>query len=342
MNKPYTIKQNTFVLLWLSLTFWTLAVSHAQQDAYFSLYNYHMNMFNPAVSGVENAPFINTTIRSQWYGVEDAPETQVFSYATPTRGGRVGLGLNVINDKTFVEKQTQIFASFSYRLQMNTKTDLYLGLQAGANAYRVNAAGLDVTGENRSDPNLIDHSQLNPNIGVGLYLKHPKYYLSLSAPKLLNSARFRDQQGLTTSASDRVHIYAAYGRRLKLGQRWTLIPSAIYRHVANAPSLWTVNLAAQLNNDIDFGVEYNINSGFGGTLMLGSGRTMAIGYAYSGSSYRQIQSVSPRGTHEFLLKIKLGKERIEPQQKGENSTIDQAIEEARIGTRNKERNNRRS
>lgn len=108
----------------------------SQQDPHVSLYRYHMNMINPAVSGIKNAPFLNMSFRSQWQGFEGAPETQIISFGTPTKGERVGLGLNVIHDKTFVEEQTLIFGSFSYRLPLNEELDLFLGIQAGTNGYR--------------------------------------------------------------------------------------------------------------------------------------------------------------------------------------------------------------
>ena len=80
------------------LTFLVAFLVHAQQDPHVSLYRYHMNMINPAVSGIKEASFLNMSLRSQWQGVQGAPETQVVSFGTPTRSERVGLGINVIHD----------------------------------------------------------------------------------------------------------------------------------------------------------------------------------------------------------------------------------------------------
>jgi len=300
----------------------------AQQDPHFSLYRFHANMFNPAVTGIKEVPMVNLSFRSQWQGFTGAPETQVVSFGTPTQGERVGLGFNVVNDQTFIENQTLIFGSFSYRLQMNGRSNLFLGLQAGTNSYSVNARGLDVYGlENGVDPFLLDTSKFYPNIGVGAYLQHEKYYLSLSAPKILKTQRFKEQNGLVTSAADLVHIYASAGYYIPLNQQWEFVPSTLVRYVNFAPFLITANASFSYKRVIDFGVEYNFKSGMGATLMVEAGNTFSFGYAYITSLHAQLNPFS-KGTHEVVMLIKLGSI------KGARSTGGQSdIREQKIGTK---------
>ena len=78
-------------------------VSFAQQDSNLSLYRYHLNTVNPAVSGTQEVPCFNTSFRSQWSGIEGAPEIQAFSYETPTDDERVGLGINIINETVLLK-----------------------------------------------------------------------------------------------------------------------------------------------------------------------------------------------------------------------------------------------
>ena len=253
-------------LLKTTLVFILCSSLWSQQDPHISLYRYHMNMINPAVSGIKSFASLNMSFRSQWQGFEDSPETQIVSFGTPTRGERVGLGINIIHDKTFVEEQTLIFGSFSYRLPLNEDLDLFLGLQAGTNGYSVSAQDLNVYGlsEGQVDPNLINFSRFNPNVGVGAYLRHEKYFLSLSAPKILATKRFKEQNGLFTSATDRIHYYLSGGSYLRINNQWEFIPSVLARYVNAAPFLITANMSLSYKRAIDFGIEYNFGSGIGG------------------------------------------------------------------------------
>lgn len=345
MNKNYLFFFIVFGLFYSTL--W------AQQDPHFSLYRFHSNMFNPAVSGIKETPLLNMGFRSQWQGFQGAPETQVISFGTPTKGERVGLGFNVVNDKTFVENQTLIFGSFSYRLQLNDDTNLFLGLQAGTNNYTVNARNLDVYGipNNLPDPNLLNFSRFNPNIGIGAYLSHSNYYVSLSAPKILKTQRFKEVNGLVTSASDRVHVYASAGTYIPLNQQWEFIPSTLLRYVNFAPFLITANASFSYKRMIDFGIEYNFKSGMGGTIMVDTGNTFSFGYAYVTSLHSQINQFS-KGTHEIAMRIRIGNrnqrivgeptQELYPLRSTKDGPQKPDSKEKKIGTKNNESKNSKS
>ena len=319
------MKQHFYFNLFLAIVF--CVGLQAQQDPHISLYRFHLNMFNPAVVGSQERPTVGMTFRSQWQGFEGAPETQVVSFATPTRGERVGLGFHVINDRTFVERQTQVFNSFSYRLPLNDTWTLFLGLQAGFNAYRVNAAGLTLYGRDKNDPNLIDYSHLNPNVGVGAYLKHDNFYLSLSAPRVLNSKRLKDTEGLVTTAADRVQFYGSAAVRIPLTRRWDFVPSFLARYVQYAPLLNTVNASFSYDKTIDFGVEYNFQSGMGATLMVDTFKTFSIGYAYVTSMHTELNQFS-NGNHEVAIRIYLNGKK-ESEKTDEVKNLDETEKPAR-------------
>ena len=295
-------KKQIIVLIFLFL----LTHLRSQQNSHFSLYRQHFNMLNPAFTGTEGGSIINMTFRSQWSGIKDSPETQVISFGTPTAGNRMGIGFSVINDKTFVEKQIQSFINFSYRLQLSNKLDLYLGIQSGGNFYSVNSSNLNVYGDSEiTDQRLfLNYSRINPNIGVGIYFKHENFYFSLSAPKILNSERFKRTEGITSTPTDRVHTYTTAGVFIPLNEQWEFIPSFLLSYVKAAPMLLTLNATISYNKKIEFGTEYNFQSGLGGIIMINTGKTFSFGYAYITSMQKEINTFST-GTHEALLKIKI-------------------------------------
>ena len=106
-----------FLLLILSgLTF-------GQQESYYSLYRYNMNVINPAFAGADASNMLSFTSRSQWASVEDAPNTLALAFSS-ARKNNVGLGISLVSDKVFIEQQTFAYIDFSYKLQMSGESAL--------------------------------------------------------------------------------------------------------------------------------------------------------------------------------------------------------------------------
>ena len=114
----------------------------AQQETAYSFYRQHMSVVNPAYAGVDSITVVSSTLRKQWTGIANAPETQAISFGT-SLGKKVGFGMTVINDQTFIEKQTFVSLDFSYKLKMSETADLYCGIKAGGSSYNVNSLGLE-------------------------------------------------------------------------------------------------------------------------------------------------------------------------------------------------------
>jgi type IX secretion system PorP/SprF family membrane protein len=310
----------------------------AQQDPHFTMYRNHMTMFNPDLTGINGNSLLNLSYKSQWVSIDGAPETQVISFGTPMGEERAGIGFNVINDKTFVEDQTAFFINFSYKLSLSDKTDLYLGIQGGGNAFRVNASRLKTYSDDllNQDPNLIDHSQFNPNVGVGIYLVSEKVFLSLSAPKILNTKRFVEKEGFYTSATDRVHSYISAGRHFSMSDDWTFTPYFLTRFVNGAPIFSSINTAWKKTDQFELGLEYNLKSSLGANMIF-EFNNMGLGYAYTRSIHKKINQYSV-GSHELLLRISFGsnKNGIDDLEKIDNDRGENGVE---IGTTNMKNNN---
>ncbi len=179
--------KNNSIYLILFLVFFS-GTTLAQQDPSYIFYRYSMNYVNPAHAGAEARTEFGANIRSQWSGVVGAPETQSF-LASTYFGKNVGLGVSIINDKTFIESQTSLAIDFSYKVQWNNYTNIYFGLKASGNSYNANTDGLTTFGIG-SDPSLMDiDGRVTPNVGVGVYFQSRKLSLSFSVPKILKPKR---------------------------------------------------------------------------------------------------------------------------------------------------------
>ena len=238
----------------------------AQQESTIGFYQNHLNLVNPAYNSVDGKTYFKAGVRSQWSGVGEAPETQMFSFMTPVHD-KIGLGISVVNDQIFIEKQTFVSVDFSYKVQLNESHALYMGVKAGANNYRVNTAGLN-TYNIVQDPSLGDISQLNPNVGVGFYLQHENYFVTLSTPRLLNTERAKNEDGFATVATDRVHYYLGAGYDFGLGESFSLQPTFLMRYVDGAPVSTDITAKAVYQEKYQLGVNYRTDNSLGALVQL--------------------------------------------------------------------------
>jgi type IX secretion system PorP/SprF family membrane protein len=276
----------------------------AQQEPSMTLYRYHMNVINPAVVGVNGESWINATLRRQWTDIPDAPETAAVSLGLPM-GNKLGMGLSVIQDKMFVEKQTGVFVDFSYRVQLSEASNLYFGLKAGGTNFSINASGLE-TYNVMMDPSLSDISQFNPNIGVGAYFTAMQFYFSLSSPRLLTADSAGDQDGTATVMASRAHVYASSGYDFQLSDHVVLSPSFLMRYVKGAPVSMDLFSTLTFFDAFSVGGSYRTDQAYAGVLALKVAQRFTIGYAYE-SALRGNLASSTGHTHELVLRYVLSK-----------------------------------
>ncbi|MGE6353791.1 PorP/SprF family type IX secretion system membrane protein [Flavobacterium sp. NPDC079362] len=274
----------------------------AQQESLFTTYRYHMNVVNPAYAGVDGETVLMSTIRQQWTGIKDAPQTQAVSFGTSV-GNHLGLGVSMVYDKTFIEKQTQLGIDFSYKIQVGALTDLYLGIKAGGNFYNVNTSGLE-TYSPQSDPSLITINHFNPNVGIGALLKNDKFFVSLSVPRMLNTERAKNKDGYTSVATDRAHVYLSSGYDYDFNTATELVlkPSFMMRYVNGSPLSVDVNLMLQIEKFLEIGASYRVDNAYAAIAGLTISDHLTIGYAYETSTGKVMASA--KQSNEFFLRFK--------------------------------------
>lgn len=271
----------------------------AQQESIFAFYKYQMNIVNPAYVGVDGKTIISTGVREQWTGIENAPETQTLAFGT-SLGKNTGLGISIVADNTFIEKQTFLGVDFSYKLKVSENTNVYLGIKGGGNFYNVNTAGLK-TYNVVSDPSLNSISSFNPNVGVGGLVKYKDLFVSLSVPRMLNTERAKNNDGYASVATDKPHFYLSSGYDIHFDDtnRYTLKPSFFLRYVNAAPLSMDFNTMFNFNDVIEIGGTYRTDNTFAGLFNIKINKRLTLGYANETSSKTEL--VKAKNTSEFIL-----------------------------------------
>ena len=294
--KKTIFKILSFIILSLCQTM------YSQRDNNFALYKYHMHIFNPAFTGTQGGTYVNTTYRRQLSGLENGPQIQALSLGIPSREKRMSYGLLFLNDKTFIEQQIRFNVLFSYKLELDTNWNLRLGLNAGGENFGVNFSelkNLEISGDSK----LENYSRFNPNFGFGFYLSSERYFFAMSIPKILETKLFKDQDGISTNATDRFHLYTSAGLKLPIKGNWSWVAYALARYVKAAPwSIVTNGGVAYKNIELSFG--YQWDASYSVALMIKDFKFMSFGYSYQLPSSAALSSITG-GNHEVLVKIRL-------------------------------------
>ncbi|WP_419213601.1 type IX secretion system membrane protein PorP/SprF [Maribacter sp. X9] len=275
--------------------------AYAQQDPNFTFYRYNMNIYNPAYAGSADAAELTLGIRSQWANVQGAPESQSAIFGMPV-GKNVGLGISILNDRTFIEQQTWLAVDVSYRVQLNENTDLYFGIKGSANSYDANTQGLITYGVGQ-DGSLMDYkSRFTPNVGAGAYLKGLNYFISLSAPKLLTPERLKERNGNAFISNERRHAYLSGGYDFVLSKSIDLKTMAMVRYERSSPMSVELTGILDFGQRFELGTSYRYDESISGLFLFNISNGFKIGYAYETALQNQINGMD-NATHELFMRI---------------------------------------
>ena len=258
------IKTITLTILGFLLT---LHTADAQQDPIYSQYNFNSLALNPAYAGTKDVMSLMFITRQQWVGFDGAPSTNYLMGHTPIGDTNVGIGLNLINDKTGPVTQTGGYMDYSYRIRTSANTWISLGLKIGMNHIQSDLSRLQTYNPN-PDPAQMDKidSRNLFNIGTGIYFYSEKFYLGVSAPKLIQNKLASTIEGTQLQGKEVRHFYAMGGLVFDVAPTVKLKPSLLFRMHQGAGPATDINVNALWNERLWTGVMYRISDSFGANL----------------------------------------------------------------------------
>ncbi|RYC50461.1 type IX secretion system membrane protein PorP/SprF [Flagellimonas olearia] len=292
---------NKLQILLAAMAF-TVTVS-AQQDPNYTFYQYNMNIYNPAFAGSSEAAEFSLGIRSQWAGIEGAPESQSAIFGMPM-GKNLGLGASILNDRTFIEQQTWVAIDISYFIQLDEDHRLYFGIKGSANSYDANTDGLITYGVGQDGALMNYESRFTPNVGAGAYLKHDRYFVSLSSPKLLTPDRLQERDGNAYLGADRMHAYLSGGYSFFLGKTLDLKTMGMFRYVDASPISLEVTGILDFGERFEFGASYRHDESISGLVLFNVSNGFNLGYAYETSIQNSIDGLD-NNTHELFMRLRM-------------------------------------
>jgi type IX secretion system PorP/SprF family membrane protein len=246
------------------------AVVYAQQDPQYSQFMYNKLGLNPAYAGSGEAACISAIYRTQWIGIDGAPQTMLANFHMPLQNNRVGIGGAIWRNTIGISETLNAEAAYAYRMRLGSG-HLALGVMASVRLMRVEFNRTQpVQQGDQSIPGAF-RSKYIPNFGVGAYYQTPRFYLGLSLPRVLeNSIDFSDEE-VTISREVR-HFYVMGGVLLDLNENTKLQPQVLLKYVPGAPFDADANLNLIILNRYTVGLSYRI----GGSKVNGAGESVDV------------------------------------------------------------------
>ncbi len=224
-------------------------IGFAQNDALFTHFMYHTNLYNPATAGNSDGITVGLLARQQWVGFEEAPSTQLlnaYGYIPKLRGG---VGLTVVNDMLGKQRTTSVRLGYAYRQRVGDRMYISAGLNFGiANNY---VKGSELRYQQTGDQSqlMVGDGQVKPDIGLGVEFSGKGLTVGVSFTHLQQSIGNSDVWKTPR------HYYAHAKYDWKLTDKWQLSPAVFFRS-AGFISQVDLNLSATWNKRVVVGASY--------------------------------------------------------------------------------------
>ncbi|WP_433832576.1 PorP/SprF family type IX secretion system membrane protein [Flavobacterium anhuiense] len=274
----------------------------AQQDSQFTQYMYNTININPAYAGSRGALSIFGLYRTQWVGLEGAPETSSFSVNTPLSNSNLGLGVSVVNDKIGPTNENTFSADLSYTVPTSATFKLSFGIKATANLFNLDINKLDV--KDQGDPQLQDlNNKFTPNVGAGIYFHSDKAYIGLSIPSFIESNRYNNADVAIFKEKINYYLIAGYVFNLDKYEYIKFKPALLTKMVEGAPLQVDLSANFMFYDKFTIGASYRWSASLSAMVGFQITDGLFAGYAYDRETTRLNNFNS--GSHEIFLRFDL-------------------------------------
>ncbi|MCL6267964.1 type IX secretion system membrane protein PorP/SprF [Flagellimonas myxillae] len=282
----------------------------AQQDAQYTQYMFNTLTVNPAYAGSRGQLSFAGLYRSQWIGLDGAPETFTINLHSPIRNSRLGYGISLVNDNIGdgVVQETYLDAVLSYTIDVALNAKLSFGLKAGGNMLSLDFNGLRNFDQEVVQQDNIDN-QFNPNFGLGIYYHTDKFYAGVSAPNLLETEYFdnnsNDANSVNFLSTERINFYLITGYVFDLNSDLQFKPALLTKAVGGAPLQVDISANFLYADKFYFGGAYRLDAAVSALAGFQITDQIMVGLAYDRETTELGGTQFNDGSFELFLRLEL-------------------------------------
>jgi type IX secretion system PorP/SprF family membrane protein len=271
-----------------------------QIDPEFTHYMFNLQQHNPSYVGTVHGASITGILRSQWVGMEGAPESQILSYSMPIVDKKMGLGLNFVNDKIGPSSYKSFELLYSYNIQMSENGNLALGFNAGGSFLDIDFNKGNFENSNDNARNNISN-EFYLKAGAGFMYYTPKWFIGLSVPNFFKRD-FYDEE-IRNVVADKIQYNLLAGYNIDLHENLLFRPTMLANIVNGNPITAHVNANFLYQEKLSFGLGYRYKEALSAMAGFEVFPNLKVGYAYDFgiNDFNEYHN----GSHEILLKFNL-------------------------------------
>jgi type IX secretion system PorP/SprF family membrane protein len=250
--------------------------ANAQQEWSYTQYLFNLYDINSAYAGNHGSASFALRHRSQWMGMEGAPITQQFSFHTPVKEEKIGVGFKVMNESIGARKQQFVSVSGAYKLRLGSGI-LSMGLAAGIIRQAIDRP--KISAADQQDVNLVNLAEplIIPNLDASLFYNTKEFYVGLQSCRI-NRSMYTRKNG--TLARLYYNLNMTAGVMKKVGSDNMLQLSTLVKY--SEGKLWQAewNLLYLIKNKFWLGGGYRLNSGCSVLGSINFSTQFRIGFSY--------------------------------------------------------------
>lgn len=260
---------------WLIIAvLWCSGSILAQNTQRFSQLQFAQGILNPAAINFDAAIMADLIMRDQWMGFDGAPVTYGFN-GQYELDQNMAFGLSAFHDRIGIQQNTSVMAQYAYRIQLNNRQVIAVGMQAGIDNKVADLASVYTI--QAGDPTFSQsYAKTYFNAGLGVMYRSPSYYVGISVPQFFQNNFRGFESGLVPP---RWHYYLTAGAFWGDRERYVFNPIIQIKATRNAPIQGDIILRNTFQNKISFSVGYrsenSIIAGFDFTIR----NVVRLGYA---------------------------------------------------------------
>ena len=186
--------------------------SYGQREVLYEQYLQNPMAINPAFTGIRQDFNMTATLRRRWFSMPNSPVSQTFFSDGTVANGKVGIGLQALNDRMSAYQNVGVYASGAYHHDLSASWKLSFGAQGGINVLPV------------GDGSGYYSNRALASAGVGIWLQSDAFYMGVSKPEILSEGFGINQ---TVTFAYQKPLYILMGGKLPLNEDFRLLPSIL-------------------------------------------------------------------------------------------------------------------
>lgn len=232
--------------------------ARAQQDTQFSQYIFNGIYINPAYSGYKEDVFIQSYFRSQWVGINGAPQSFAIAADGAITNKNVGLGVMVSNDQIGAQSVLSGYFNYAYRIRIgeDETSRLAFGLAAGMLQLGIDGSKLNAVNPIDQAVPVASESRLIPDANLGLYYANKNWFAGVSMTNMLaNYIPHKNLDNILVPIPQ-PNLYLTGGALIPINDDIRVKPAFLLKDDFKGPTTLDLDGFLLMNERVTFGAFY--------------------------------------------------------------------------------------